>query len=208
VFHEVAHGRVARWFGDSTAAEQGRLSFNPVRHVDPVGTLILPLLLALASAPIFGWAKPVPVNRYRLRDPRWNMVIVALAGPMMNIGLAVAAGIAIALLSWVLPEASEMTRFINTNLLNFITINLFLAVFNMLPIPPFDGSKVFGGFLPRPLREQFEALDRYGLVFLIGLLLVLPYIAPQADVLGRVVLPPVRWLFDHIVGLIGFISGG
>src|SRR5882757_3535431 len=103
VFHEVSHGRVANWFGDTTAAERGRLSFNPLRHVDPFGTVLLPLLLALSNAPVFGWAKPVPVNRNRMRNPRWNMVVVALAGPAMNIALALLGGIALGLVAVLAP---------------------------------------------------------------------------------------------------------
>src|SRR4051812_33685190 len=135
VFHEVAHGLVARRLGDPTAEEQGRLSFNPIRHVDPFGTVILPLLLAISHAPVFGWAKPVPVNYARLRNPRRDMVLVALAGPGMNLLLALAGAAILAAtiaLSGGAPDGAA--AFIATNALNFIFINIFLGVFNLLPV--------------------------------------------------------------------------
>ncbi len=200
VFHEVAHGRVAQIFGDQTASEQGRLSLNPLRHVDPFGTVMLPLILALTGAPIFGWAKPVPVNSARLRNPRWHMAIVAAAGPASNIVLAVLAGLVVGLVSHnaTAGHPAPVITFILTNLVNFIAINLFLAVFNMIPIPPFDGSKVLAGFLPPVIAEKFRRLDRYALPFMMILLVVLPQIAPSANIIARVVVPPVTWMFSVI----------
>jgi len=194
VLHEVSHGWVANAFGDPTARRKGRLSLNPVRHVDPVGTLALPLVLALIGAPIFGWAKPVPVVARRMRNPRWHMVLVALAGPGMNLLLALVGAIGLALL---LPNARGSGfggYFLALNLVNFIAINIFLAVFNMLPIPPFDGGHVVEGLLPRPLARQFGKLRRYGFLLLVGLLFVLPKLFPGADLVGRIVGPPVDWL--------------
>jgi Zn-dependent protease len=158
VFHEVAHGRMAHALGDPTAAELGRLSLNPIRHVDPFGTVILPMILAVSGAPIFGWAKPVPFNPTRLRDPRWGSVLVAAAGPASNIVLALvgALGVALAAKSLGAEEGSTMASVIIGNLSNFIAINLFLAVFNMIPLPPFDGSKVLAGFLPDGWRQSFQ----------------------------------------------------
>ncbi len=199
VFHEVAHGRVAKHFGDMTAHEQGRLTLNPLRHVDPIGTVILPMILALAHAPIFGWAKPVPVNPNRMRNPRWNMVAVAAAGPASNIVLAT---VSAAILSVVVTSAGgASTTFIVTNLVNFIAINLFLAVFNMIPIPPFDGSKVLAGFLPDGIRQRYQRLDRYAMTFAILLLVVIPQFWPGFNLLGRFVTPPVQWLFGAITSL-------
>jgi Zn-dependent protease len=205
VFHEVAHGWVAKLFGDPTASELGRLSLNPIRHVDPVGTVILPMILAVTGAPIFGWAKPVPINPFRLRNPRWHMVLVAAAGPLSNILLAVLTALGIGVLLSVAGQSvgGGAAQFVMTNLTNFMAINLFLAVFNLIPIPPFDGSKMLAGFLPDGLRERFQGLDRYALLFMIGLLFILPMVAPQADVIGKLINPPVRWLFEHIISLVG-----
>ena len=207
VFHEVAHGLAARALGDPTAAEQRRLSFNPIRHVDPIGTIVLPLVLALAKAPVFGWAKPVPVDAARLRNPRFGMMAVALAGPGMNFALAAAAAVAIAVLSQVFPASpGGVMAFVVTNLVNFILINIFLAVFNLLPIPPFDGGHVVEGLLPRPLAEQWGRLARFGFPLLIVLLVVVPMIWPGANIVARFVRPPVEWLFGAYMGLAG-LSG-
>jgi Zn-dependent protease len=208
VFHEVAHGRVAKLFGDTTASDLGRLSLNPFRHVDPFGTVILPMILAVTGAPIFGWAKPVPVVPSRLRNPRWHMVLVAAAGPLSNILLATIAAIifAFALKSAGGLGPNMLPQFLAQNVQNFIAINLFLAVFNMIPLPPFDGSKVLAGFLPDGIRERFQSLDRYALLFMIFLLFVIPQVAPKANIIGRIVLPPVTWLFARIAQLAALIA--
>ena len=203
VFHEVAHGRVAKYFGDMTAASMGRLSLNPLRHVDPFGTVILPLILAVSGAPVFGWAKPVPVVPERMRNPRWNMVAVAAAGPATNIILAF---LAMLVMFAALPALSAakgwgIADFLGANLLNFVAINLFLAVFNMLPIPPFDGSRVLAGVLPPPLGAKFARLDRYALPVLLLILVVLPLVAPSANILPKIVLPPVEWLYQMMFQL-------
>jgi Zn-dependent protease len=197
VFHEVAHGWVARWLGDPTAAEQRRLSFNPLRHVDPVGTVILPLTLAIAGAPVFGWAKPVPVRGDRLREPRTGMMLVALAGPAMNILLATAGAIALGLAVGV----SDQPGFLADLFFSFVVVNVFLALFNLLPLPPFDGGHVVQGLLPRPLAAQYAKLGRFGFLLLIALLVVLPTLLPGADVVQRVVAPPAQWLTAQFVAL-------
>ena len=208
VFHEVAHGRVAKMFGDPTASNLGRLSLNPIRHIDPFGTVILPMLLAVSGAPVFGWAKPVPVVPERMRNPRWNMVAVAAAGPASNVVLAILAAIVLVLALPALSANQSLTSdFIVANLTNFVAINLFLALFNMLPIPPFDGSKVLGGILPPRLGTQFAELDRYALPFLIILLVILPMIAPQANIVGGLILPPFQWAFEAVIALAGAIVG-
>ncbi len=210
VFHEVAHGGVARLFGDMTASNAGRLSLNPIRHVDPFGTVILPLFLAITGAPMFGWAKPVPVRQSQLRNPRWHMVLVAAAGPASNIVLALIAGLVLGAVSMVLPDADGgmAWKFLIANLINFIAINLFLAVFNMLPLPPFDGSKVLAGFLPQKLALKWQSLDRFALVIMLILLVGLPRISPEADVLARFVVPPVQWMFGAITAVTGSVFGG
>jgi Zn-dependent protease len=200
VLHEISHGWVANAFGDPTARDLGRLSPNPIRHVDPIGTVVLPLVLAVSGAPVFGWAKPVPVVAQRMRNPRVHMMLVALAGPGMNLLLAMLAGIVLAL---VRPEGrpSEPGElFLLMNLFNFIAINLFLAVFNMLPIPPFDGGHVVEGLLPRRAARHYSKLARFGFPLLIFLLLILPMLVPQANIVERVVRPPVEWLLRLFIG--------
>jgi Zn-dependent protease len=194
VFHEVAHGWVANAFGDPTARRKGRLSLNPLRHVDPVGTVILPLVLAVSGAPVFGWAKPVPVVARRMRNPRLHMMLVALAGPGTNLVLAVLGALAFAGFLAADPGEGLVSLFVALNLFNFVAINIFLAVFNMLPIPPFDGGHVVEGLLPRRLAVHYGKLQRYGFLLLIGLLFVLPQLFPRANLVDRVVRPPVAWI--------------
>jgi Zn-dependent protease len=202
VFHEVAHGLVARRLGDPTAEQRGRLSFNPIKHVDPFGTVILPMILAIAHAPIFGWAKPVPVNYRRLRNPRRDMVLVALAGPGMNLLLALVGALTLAATISLSGGAGDgVSRFVAANALNFVLINLFLGVFNLLPIPPFDGGHVVQGLLPPPLAQRFGRIGRYSLLVLVVLLLVLPAIG--ADVIGSVVTPIVNSIARALLGLVG-----
>lgn len=208
VFHEVAHGWVARANGDMTAARLGRLSLNPIKHVDPIGTVALPTFLAVIGAPIFGWAKPVPVQQSELNNPRWDMVKVAAAGPAINIVMACIAAIIAGLIGIGAGtnEFGPVTAFIYQNLINFILINLFLAVFNMLPIPPFDGSKVLAGFLPRSIAKPYESLDRFGFLFLILLILVVPRFT-GIDIIRAVVVPPVVWMMTMLRNLAMAIGG-
>ena len=204
VFHEVAHGLVARRLGDPTAQERGRLSLNPIKHIDPFGTVILPLLLAISHAPMFGWAKPVPVNYARLRHPRRDMVLVALAGPGMNLLLALLGAIALsATLSFSSDPNSPTIVFLARNAFNFIFINIFLGIFNLLPVPPFDGGHVVEGLLPAPLAIRFRQIGRYSLLVLMILLLVLPAISPSANVVGRIVSPVVAYIVSGLLALFG-----
>lgn len=207
VLHEISHGWVANAFGDPTAKEQWRLSPNPIRHVDPVGTVGLPLLLAVSGLPVFGWAKPVPVVAARMRRPRLHMILVALAGPGMNLLLALLAAFALAfaLYSPAVPATVPdfWTWFLLENLRNFLLLNLFLAVFNMLPVPPFDGGHVVEGLLPRSLAKRYRGLGRYALPILILLLIVLPMISERLNVVAWLVVPPVQVLFDAMTGLAG-----
>ncbi len=203
VLHEISHGWVANAFGDPTAKRLGRLSPNPIRHVDPVGTVALPLLLAVSGAPVFGWAKPVPVVARRMRNPRVHMMIVAIAGPGMNLALGLIAAFALAL-TLAIGGSGLAFLFLVANLQNFLVINVFLALFNMLPLPPFDGGHVVEGLLPRPLARRYRKLGRFGFPLLILLLVVLPMIAPEANIVERIVVPPVRAviaLFAAIAGL-------
>jgi Zn-dependent protease len=192
VFHEVAHGLVARRLGDPTAERMGRLTLNPIKHVDPVGTVVLPMILAIAQAPIFGWAKPVPVRADRLRSPRRDMIIVAFAGPGMNFLLAILAT-AILAAGLALGGGDRLTPggFIASNALNFLLINIFLAVFNLIPLPPFDGGHVVENLLPRPLARRFHQLGRYSLIVLFALLLIVPALWPEANIVAKAVVPIV-----------------
>ncbi|MDE0879362.1 MAG: site-2 protease family protein [Sphingomonas bacterium] len=210
VFHEVAHGWMARFLGDPTAFEKRRLSFNPVRHVDPIGTLVLPLGLAIAGAPVFGWAKPVPVDARRLDNPRWGMVAVALAGPGMNFALATIAAIALGMLSAATGDTAPPTGvmgFVFANLVNFLLVNVFLALFNLLPLPPFDGGHVVQGILPRRLAHEYAKLARFGFLLVILLIVVVPMAFPSANIVERVVLPPAQMVIGWFLALAQTIAG-
>lgn len=203
--HEAAHGWVAWKLGDPTAHARGRVTFNPLKHVDPFGTVVLPLLLYLSPAPfLFGYARPVPVNFRALRKPRRDMVLVALAGPGINLALALLAAI---LLRGLLVVGNERFEWVMLNLANAMTINVILAVFNMLPIPPLDGGRVAVGLLPRPLARPLARLERYGLFILIGLLLLLPWLGSRLgqdlNVMAWLVWEPVMLLLR----VIGAVAG-
>ncbi len=175
--HEAAHGWAAEKLGDDTARRLGRVTANPIKHVDPFGTIALPGLLLLLQAPfLFGWAKPVPVAFHRLNNPKRDMVWVALAGPGVNIAMALAAAL---LLHLVAGGTSTLAEWIGDNLINAVRINVVLAVFNMLPIPPLDGGRVVTGLLPVPLAVRYARIERYGLMILLGLLFIVPMIGQQ-----------------------------
>ena len=177
-FHEAAHGWVAWRLGDPTAKALGRVTFNPLKHIDPFGTVILPALLLLGSGGrlMFGFAKPVPVNFSRLRQPRRDMVLVALAGPGSNVVLAVLA--ALAMHGLVLAKG-DFQEWLGRNLINAVWINCLLCVFNMLPLPPLDGGRVAVGLLPAPLAMRFARLERAGFIILIALLFLLPFLGDK-----------------------------
>jgi Zn-dependent protease len=220
VFHEVAHGWAALALGDPTAKEQRRLTLNPMRHVDPVGTLLVPGALALFGGPVFGWAKPVPVNARRLDNPRFGMMAVAAAGPLTNIALATVGAV---LLGLTFPEgaqsvasdgglpqvgdASGTVSLVSTGLLYFILINTFLAIFNLLPIPPFDGSHIVEGAMPRRWVHFYERLRPFGMLLFVGLIAV-TWFAPDLGVLENTIGPPVNWALERFLALADYFARG
>ncbi len=211
VFHEVAHGWTARALGDPTAANLGRLTLNPLKHVDPFGTIILPAMLKLAGMPMFGWAKPVPVIKGRLRNPRRDMMIVAAAGPGSNLVMGLIGAVALGLLLRSYPvgvEPGAVMGFVLLNLFNFILINVFLALFNLLPIPPFDGGHIVEGLLPPRLAAQYAGMHSKAMLIMILLIVVLPMISPSLNIVGYLVSPAVGWLNGLYMGLVGIVAGG
>lgn len=219
VFHEVAHGLAAKWLGDTTAHDQKRLSLNPLRHVDPVGTLLVPGMLALASGPVFGWAKPVPVRQDRLNNPRYGMMAVAAAGPGTNFVLAAIGAI---LLGLTAPQGGQLifsdggmpmmvgqdgsNHLLASGLFFFILINTFLGVFNLLPFPPFDGSHIVEGLLPASLARGYRKLRPYGMLLFFGLV-AMTWFAPELDVLGKTIGPPVNWVLEQYFALAASVAG-
>ena len=199
VFHEVAHGWVANRLGDPTAAKLGRLTLNPFAHVDIFGTVLVPLMLVVANSPfIFGWAKPVPVNYYNLRHPKRDMMWVAAAGPVTN--LLLAAGCAavwrlLAPMTAMQTESGIVDFFAPVVLMaqSGILINVTLAVFNLLPLPPLDGGRVLAGLLPEPLSRQVARIEPFGFIILIVLLMT--------RTLDQIIGPPTEFLLKLYLGV-------
>jgi Zn-dependent protease len=204
-FHEAAHGFVAHHLGDNTAWEQGRVTFNPLKHIDPFGTVIMPAILLLSHSPfLFGYAKPVPVNFRALRHPRIDMVWVALAGPATNIALALVAALGFHLVGYI-PEGAAQWLF--DNLKNALVINVVLAIFNMLPIPPLDGGRVAVGLLPDVLARPLSRLEPYGMLILIGILIVLPLAGSQFGLNLDVISAIVRNSTGFVIQLLLLLTG-
>ncbi|MDP1965463.1 MAG: site-2 protease family protein [Reyranella sp.] len=203
--HEAAHGLVAYRLGDPTACQLGRVTLNPLRHIDPFGTIVLPGLLLLLRVPfVFGYAKPVPVNFQALGNPRRDMIWVAAAGPATNILMAVAAGLLAHLVVY-LPAAAGQWSLLNLE--NAIMINVVLAIFNMIPLPPLDGGRVAVGLLPDVLAAPLARLEPFGMAILLGLLFILPMVGDQLgqnlDVVGWLLTRPVGVTIDFIIRMTG-----
>jgi Zn-dependent protease len=188
ILHEVSHGWVANAFGDDTAKRAGRLTLNPIAHVDPVGTLIVPALLSLASAGVFGWAKPVPVNTSRLRSPRNQGVLVSLAGPATN--AVIAAISAVVFIKVIRPGLPPVGFPIGAEIVFYIgLVNVWLCIFNLIPIPPLDGSVLFERLLPARYWPTYLRYRQYTMPILLGLVLLNFFLYPHG---------PITWLFDQL----------
>jgi Zn-dependent protease len=203
-FHEAAHGFVAYRLGDDTAARAGRLTLNPLAHVDPFGTVLLPVLLLLTRTGfLFGYAKPVPVNFGRLRHPRRDSVLVALAGPGTNVLLAIISALLFYLVDYV-PRG--VSNWLALNLRNSLNVNIVLCVFNMLPFPPLDGGRVAVGILPRFLARPLAQVEPYGMLILMLLFIVAYTGADRAlgfDLFGWLIGVPANALYDLVLAVTG-----
>lgn len=195
IAHEFAHGYAALRCGDDTAYLLGRLNFNPLKHIDIMGTLVVPFILYMLNAPMFGWAKPVPVNYYRLRGGKRDIALVSLAGPLTNICLMLIAALLLKIFIIAAPTAVIVMKV----LLYTIMINLVLAVFNLVPIPPLDGSKIVSYFLPEPLASKYLRLERYGFFILIILVM--------SGGLSKIITPVFNLIFNLIFSFIGVPYG-
>lgn len=203
-FHEAAHGYVAWKLGDPTAHNQGRVTFNPVRHIDMVGTILIPgLLLASGARFLFGWAKPVPIDPSKLNNPRRDMVLVAASGPGINFGLALVSGVLLSVAG--LAGAGEGT--LAKSLSASIYINAILGVFNMIPLPPLDGGRVAVGLLPAPLAFRLAQLENYGLYLIVAVLFLLPIVTRgigyEIDPFGSVIRPIVLGVVEIVEAVTG-----
>ena len=193
--HEAAHAYAALRLGDDTALKAGRISINPLRHIDPVGTILLPALLYFTAGFMFGFAKPVPVNFAGLNNPRRDMVWVAVAGPASNV---IMAAIASALFAFTSSDGGLASEWIREALVMAMAINVILAVFNMLPIPPLDGGRVAVGLLPNALAYPLARLERFGIFLVLGVVLLLPMIG--INFFGGVILPVAQFVLTLIGG--------
>jgi Zn-dependent protease len=206
-FHEASHGYVAHLLGDDTAWRMGRVSFNPLVHIDPFGTIVLPIMLLMLHSPfLFGYAKPVPVNFRALRYPRLGTILVAAAGPGMNLLLATIAALAFHVVGYVPAPGAQ---WLAANLKNALLLNVILAIFNLLPIPPLDGGRILVGILPGALARIVSRAEPYGMLILIGLIFVLPLLGAQLginlDLISRIIATSTNAVLGIILRLTGNI---
>ncbi|HTC05747.1 MAG TPA: site-2 protease family protein [Xanthobacteraceae bacterium] len=206
-FHEASHGYVAYLLGDDTAWRQGRVSFNPLVHIDPFGTVVLPVMLLMLRSPfLFGYAKPVPVNFRALRRPRLGMMLVAAAGPGMNLLLATIAALGFHVVGYVPAPGAQ---WLAANLMNALVLNVILAIFNLLPIPPLDGGRILVSVLPGSLARLVSRAEPYGLLILIGLIVVLPLLGARLginlDLISRLIMTSTNAVLGIILWLTGNI---
>lgn len=193
--HEVAHGWVAKKLGDPTAMMLGRLTLNPLKHIDPIGTIVVPVVLLLTTGFMFGWAKPVPVTWANLRNPKRDMALVAVAGPASNLLMAIGWALIMKLgymlggtldwLAWPLVKMAEIG----------IIINLILMILNLLPVPPLDGGRVLSGLLPGPWAWKLSRIEPYGLIIMVVLMVT--------GLLGKILLPPMMFIEGLLLALVG-----
>jgi Zn-dependent protease len=204
-FHEAAHGFVAHLLGDDTAWRLGRVTFNPLKHIDPVGTILLPGMLLLLRSPfLFGYAKPVPVNFRALRSPRIGMVLVAAAGPAMNIALAIIAALAFHLVRY-LPDTVAL--WLAANLRNALLFNVVLAVFNLFPLPPLDGGRILVGVLPVAAGRVLARLEPFGIAILLALFIVLPVLGTTLGLDLGGVSHALAFATHAVIGAIVYLTG-
>ena len=200
ILHEVAHGYVAYKLGDKTAWLMGRLNLNPARHFDPIGSAFVPGMLWLTGSPVlFGWAKPVPVDFRQLKNPKRDMGLVALAGPLSNVLLAILFVLFARLMLFVLPNDSFLTMWIMDNVKNGITFSLFLACFNLLPILPLDGGRILVSLLPKKLAYKYQQTESYGMYILLGLMF-LPFVL-GVNLIGLFLGSILPYLYNFIMWL-------
>ena len=191
MIHEYSHAFVANELGDSTAKDEGRLTLNPIKHIDPIGTVIIPLFLMFTAGAFFGWAKPVPFNPNNIRDPKGELKI-AFAGPASNLALAGMVSLGFLAMRFIYPAISGNEILISL-MVTVIYVNIFLALFNLIPIPPLDGSKILAHFLPYSVREKFLSI---GFIGIIGALII-----------AMIILPPVARVIFNIITGFGFVFG-
>lgn len=190
ILHEVMHGLTAYWLGDDTAKINGRLSFNPIKHIDPIMSIAIPLLLAISGGPIFGGAKPVPINTYNLKGREWGMALVAIAGPLTNFILAF---IFFAIFAIFYPYTNDL---LGVFLLTGFRVNIGFCVFNLIPIPPLDGSRVLYAISPDGIRRFLASIEKYGIFFVFILVILF------GGFLGAIMNGAMEWLVDLFTSLL------